>query len=118
MWIGCDLIGLQARRNIASDSREGDKTTNMYVRTNTQKGDVGQYEEARIKGFRTGRLPFSDDDPDTFVRGDYYNRKRENDENLREELSGKQFLTSVKNVSPGHKMMFPPEAEAEADACC
>lgn len=31
-----------------------------FSRQNTHTGDVGQYEEARTRGFKTGRLPFSD----------------------------------------------------------
>ena len=92
---------MQARRNIDTDSKEVDKTaTNSYSRSNTNKGDVGQYEEARIKSFRTGRLPFSDDEPETFCQdpGDYFRRKNDGDPSLTDDLKGKKFLMAVKEV--------------------
>ena len=92
---------MQARRNIDTDSKEVDKAaTNTYSRSNTNKGDVGQYEEARIKSFRTGRLPFSDDGPDTFYEGKdtYFRRKNDGDPSFAENLKGEKFLMSVKEV--------------------
>lgn len=97
-WAHVGFLCMQARRNIDTDSKEVDKTaTNSYSRSNTNKGDVGQYEEARIKNFRTGRLPFSDDEPETFSR-DYFRRRNDGDPSVADDLKGEKFLMAVKEV--------------------